>query len=143
MAFYLPQHPGPLPIFLFFNSLVCFFISALSFFQFASARSIYQGAAASSQVTHLSIHTFGIWTFLSGLVRLYAAYNISSPQFYALVTWAYVASCIHYGSEALVYRTMKVGMFGTLMSFVVDGGGLIWLLLGWEGVVRDEWGLIS
>jgi hypothetical protein len=22
---------------------------------------------------------------------------------------------------------MKVGMFGTLMSFVVDGGGLIWL----------------
>jgi hypothetical protein len=125
------------------NSSICFFISTLSFLHFASARSVYQGPAASTQVTHLSIRTFGIWTFLSGFIRLYAAYNITNPQFYALVTWAYVASCIHYGSEALIYRTMKVGMFGTLMSFVVDGGGLIWLLLGWKDVVEEGWGLIS
>jgi hypothetical protein len=38
---------------------------------------------------------------------------------------------------------MKLGMFGTLMSFVVDGGGLIWLLLGWKDVVGEGWGLIS
>jgi hypothetical protein len=142
MSSYLPPHAGPLPIFLLFvisplylsgylmtiqNSSICFFISTLSFLHFASARSVYQGPAASTQVTHLS-STFGIWTFLSGFVRLYAAYNITNPQFYALVTWAYIASCVHYGREALIYRTMKVGMFGTLTSFEVDGGGLIWLL---------------
>jgi hypothetical protein len=26
--------------------------------------------------------------------------------------------------------TIKVGMLGTLMSFVIDGGGLIWFFLG-------------
>ncbi|PMD51105.1 uncharacterized protein K444DRAFT_620266, partial [Hyaloscypha bicolor E] len=63
--------------------------STLSFLHFASARSVHQGPAASIQATHLSIRTFGIWAFLSGFERLYAAYNITNPQFYALVTWAY------------------------------------------------------
>jgi Erg28 like protein len=94
-------------------------------------------------MTHLSARTFGIWTFLSGFVRLYAAYNITIPQVYALATWVYVASCIHYGTETFVYRTIKLGQSGTLFSFVVDGGGLLWLLWGWREVVGSGWGLNS
>jgi hypothetical protein len=74
-------------------------------------------------------------------VRLYAAYNLNNPQVYALVTWAYVASCVHYGSESFVYETMKVGMVGTVVSFVMDGGGLLVLLWGWRGVVGQGWGI--
>jgi hypothetical protein len=85
-------------------------------------------------VTQLSARTLGINNFLRGLVlRPVAAYNITDPQGYALVTWAYVASSIHNGSETFAYRLMKVGTFGPLMSFVVDSAGLIQLL--W--VLRD------
>ncbi|KAF8847771.1 hypothetical protein BDZ45DRAFT_754546 [Acephala macrosclerotiorum] len=142
MSSYLPPHPGPLPIFLLPNSSLCFLNTAISFFHFPSVRSVYQGPAASPQVTHLPARAFGIWTFVSGFVRLYAAYNITNHQVYALATLAYVASYIHYTAETFLYRTTNLGMLGTLLSFAIDGGGLLWLLSGWKDAVDSEFGYL-
>lgn len=90
---------------------------------------IYSGPHASSQLTQLSARTFAAWTFLTALVRLYAAYRIHDGGWYGLALWSFVVAGAHLGSE-VVYGTVKVRS-GAFPSLCIAGGSAVWMVWQW------------
>ncbi|KAF2261532.1 ergosterol biosynthesis protein-like protein [Lojkania enalia] len=79
-----------------------------------------------SEVTPLSARKFGTWTFLTSIVRLYAAYNITDKRFYTLGMLTYVVAFGHFMSEWLVFKTTRWGapLAGPIVISTVS---LVWM----------------
>lgn len=110
------------------------FSSLQSFTRLDKVREIYAGPGATTplpQVTSLSARTFGAYTLVTGVLRLVTAYNINNAPLYFVALWAYVVIVGYWGTEWLKYKTVKGGgaLYG---SIVVDGGGLVWMILMWR-----------
>lgn len=96
------------------------------------SKRVYSGAP--SQVSPLSARTFGTYTFLSSVIRLYAAYHISNPVVYQLALWTFAVAFGHFGMEWLLFGTARWGA-GLAGPVFVATGSLAWMLLQWEGYV--------
>ncbi|ORY09541.1 Erg28 protein [Clohesyomyces aquaticus] len=81
---------------------------------------------SANPVTPLSARTFGTWTFLSSVIRLYAAYNISDPLIYQLALWTYGIAWAHFMSEWWVFGTARWGA-GLAGPVCVASGSLVWM----------------
>ena len=85
-------------------------------------------ARDNSPATPLSGRTFGTWTFLSAVIRMYAAYHIYDPLIYDLAQWTYGIALAHFLSEWLIFRTAKAeGRF--LGPLIVASTSLAWMAL--------------
>lgn len=85
-----------------------------------------------SAATPLSSRTFGTWTFLSAIIRMYAAYHIYDPLVYDIARWTYGIALLHFVSEWLVFGTARAqGRF--LGPLIVASTSLGWMTLqkGW------------
>ena len=98
----------------------------------ANTQQVY--AQSGRETTALSSRLFGTWTFVSSIVRLYAAYNISNPQVYQLALWTYGIAWSHFMSEWLVFRTAAWGK-GFAGPAVVSTVTLLWMLGAWDSYV--------
>ncbi|KAK9331814.1 hypothetical protein V1520DRAFT_336757 [Lipomyces starkeyi] len=124
---YLPQATGLLPKWLLFISVVSAFNSAQSYFGgLKLTRRVYEGNPA--QVTGLSARTFGTWTFLTALVRLYGAYHINNPAVYDITYVTYIVAFMHFSSEWIIYKTAKLGK-GLAGPLIVSTTTLVWMAL--------------
>ncbi|KAK5111697.1 hypothetical protein LTR62_004803 [Meristemomyces frigidus] len=145
LASYLPPHDGFLPYWLLFLSIVSVGNSAQAYISLAGTREVYAGPPQklpkgipastvakqnSSPVTELSARTFGTWTALSSIIRLYAAYNIHDPVVYQLALWTYALAFAHFTSEWLVFGTARWGR-GLAGPIFVATGTLAWMLSQW------------
>ena len=79
-------------------------------------------------VTGLSSRTFGTWTFLTALVRFFAAYNLDYPGFYWLALCTYLVAFAHFFMEWQVYGTAEWGkpLAGPV---IVSTTTITWMLL--------------
>ncbi|KAF2423781.1 ergosterol 28 [Tothia fuscella] len=135
---YLPPHVGLLPKWLLFVSIVSVGNSIQAYTSLGPTRKVYAGpktpgqtpSTSTSPVTPLSARTFGTWTFISAVVRLYAAYYITNPQIYQLAFTTYVVAFLHFFSEWLVFGTARAGP-GLLGPAVVSTASLSWMWLQW------------
>lgn len=91
--------------------------------------------APNSPVTPLSARTFGTWTFLSSVIRLYAAYYIDQPQIYQLAFCTYTIAFFHFMSEWQVFGTARWGK-GLAGPVFVSTGSLLWMYLQWGYYVK-------
>lgn len=82
------------------------------------------------QVTALQSRTFGTWTLLSAIIRLYAAYNINNPVVYQLALWTYVIAWGHFVTEWLVFGSAKWGR-GLAGPVIVANLSVGWMVAGW------------
>ncbi|MCJ1364820.1 ergosterol biosynthesis protein [Acarospora aff. strigata] len=146
MSSYLPSSssPGYLPSWLLLISLISALNSLQCYIDLSFPRRVYTGAPPSSSstpspstspVTPLSARTFGTWTFLSSIIRLYAAYNISNPVVYQLALWTYGIALVHFGSEWLVFGTARMGK-GLGAAVVVASTSFCWMVGQWGWYVR-------
>jgi len=120
---YIPPHDGILPKWLFGISI----ISALNTFGAYRSASYTSQLYEASPATPLSSRTFGTWTLLSAVVRLYAAYQIDQQLVYDLAIWTYAIALGHFVSEWLVFRTARLrGAF--VFPVLVASGTLAWML---------------
>ena len=69
---------------------------------------------------------FGTWTFLSGIVRIYAAYNIDSSDLYNLAMWTYGIAAVHFVTEWLVFGVRD---WGRKYALLVSTSTLGWMLV--------------
>lgn len=91
-------------------------------------------ARLESPVTALSARTFGTWTALSAVLRLYAAYHIHEPVVYELALWTFGFAFAHFISEWLVFGSARWGRGLAGPVFVSTGTGL-WMLSQWSAYV--------
>ena len=87
-----------------------------------------------STVTPLSARTFGAWSFLSSLIRIYTAYHITDPLWYQMSLWTYVIVIAHFVSEWLIFGTTEIGV-PFLSPIIVASLSLSWMLLQWGAYV--------
>ena len=97
----------------------------------------YAGPNAAAQVTSFSSRMFGTWTFLSCLIRLYAAYRIQEESVYGLAFATYAIAVAHFMLEWLNFGTMTAGI-GLLRVSVVPIVSMSWMAMQWGYYVKSE-----
>jgi hypothetical protein len=90
---------------------------------------------AKDQITPLAARLMGIYTFLAGVIRIYASYRLEDPSLYQLALWTHVIAAAHFTSELLVYKTMKFTGPQAFPLLAAYGGGL-WMYLQWGHYVQ-------
>ncbi|KAL2012492.1 hypothetical protein VTN00DRAFT_17 [Thermoascus crustaceus] len=126
---YLPPHDGYLPKWLFLVAIISTANSVQSYRSLDYARQLYASSSPSSPspANPLSARTFGTWTFLSAVVRAYAAYHITQPVAYDLALWTYGIALAHFVSEWLVFGSARLqGRF--VAPLVVASSTLAWMV---------------
>lgn len=150
MASFLPQHDGLLPYWLLLVicphalpwdpvadidqiSVTSAGNTVQAFLTPKNTRQVY--AKSGQELTALSSRIFGTYTFVSAVIRFYAAYNISTPQFYQLAIWTYLIAWCHFFSEWLVFGTAAWGKALAGPVFV-STMSLVWMFSQWGYYVQ-------
>jgi len=127
---FLPDE-GLLPKWLLLVSVISCLNSIQSYASLDYARQLYAGSPQTkglSPANGLSARTFGTWTFLSSVVRMYAAYHISSRIGYDLAIWTYGIALTHFLTEWLVYGSAQLrGRF--VFPLIVASSTAAWMLM--------------
>lgn len=127
-------------------SVVSLANSIQSYTSLAGTRAVYSGTVRSpkkpdgvpastlrtsssdlSPVTELSARTFGTWTAITSIIRLYAAYHINDKPVYEMALWTFGVAWAHFISEWLFFGTAKFGK-GLIGPLVVSTGTGYWML---------------
>ncbi|PYH90213.1 ergosterol biosynthesis protein Erg28 [Aspergillus ellipticus CBS 707.79] len=135
---YLPPFEGLLPKWLFLVSVVSAANSIQAYRSEAYAAELYNARTADGRphTNGLSARTFGTWTFISSVVRLYAAYNISNAAVYDLAIWTFGVALLHFVGEWLGFGSAQLkGRFVSPM--IVASSSLTWML------TQREWYLAA
>ncbi|ONH66186.1 Ergosterol biosynthetic protein 28 [Cyberlindnera fabianii] len=127
---YIPHTPGILPKWLLFISVVSVFNSAQTYLGgIELTQRVYE--AKPQQVTPLSARTFGTWTLISAIIRFYGAYHLRVPQVYQITFASYCIALFHFGTEWLIYKTVKPGK-GFAGPAIVATTTVIWMWTQWN-----------
>ncbi|KAI8450215.1 hypothetical protein BY996DRAFT_7400043, partial [Phakopsora pachyrhizi] len=83
--------------------------------------------------THLVIslqsRTFSVWTFTSGLIRTYTAYNIRDPALYQLSIGTFLIALTHFLSELIIFKSTRLlNGIGIISPLVVASVSCFWLM---------------
>lgn len=91
--------------------------------------------SVTSPVTPLSARTFGTWTFITSLVRLYAAYHIDESAWYQIAFWTYIVAFGHFMSEMAVFGSARIRS-PWLAPAIVSTSSIIWMALQYGYYVK-------
>ncbi|KAJ9086435.1 ergosterol biosynthesis protein [Entomophthora muscae] len=128
---YIPD--GMLPKWMLIVSTAAFFNSAQCFISpFKFNREIY--SLQTSEVTCLSARLFGVWTLLSGIVRLHCTYNIHDRTAYIMAMATYAIALFHFSTELLIFKTVKLNR-ASLGPFIVSTFSLTWMIISYSKYV--------
>ncbi|RAL17668.1 Erg28 family protein [Aspergillus homomorphus CBS 101889] len=130
---YLPPFEGFLPQWLVLVSVVSAANSIQAYRSPAYAAELYNGKTAEgySHANALSSRTFGTWTFLSAVIRFYAAYNINNPAVYDLALWTFGIALVHFVGELVHGSARLKGRF--VSPLIVASSTLTWMFLQRDG----------
>lgn len=104
--------------------------SIQAYFSLAGSQQVYAGTSP-SQVTPLSARTFGTWTAITSIIRLYGAYHIQNPAVYEMTLWTFGVAFAHFALEWLVYGTAKLGK-GLAGPLIVSTVTASWMVAQWD-----------
>ncbi|GKZ24529.1 ergosterol biosynthesis protein [Aspergillus brasiliensis] len=126
---YLPPFEGLLPKWLFLVSVISAANSIQAYRSESYAADLYNGKTADGRppTNPLSSRTFGTWTFLSSVVRMYAAYNLNNPAVYDLALWTFGIALVHFVGEWLGFGSAQLkGRF--VSPLIVASSTLAWMV---------------
>jgi len=145
---FFPQHPGILPKWLFFISVVSILNSVQAYTTLSYTGRVYSGSRkpsgsfkpgtaypTTSPVTPLSGRLFGTWTMVQSVVRMYAAYNIDNPQIYQMAYWTYVIAFAHFMAEWRVYKSTTWAL-PLAFPVCIAAATLVWMPIQWGFYVK-------
>ena len=87
----------------------------------------FRGPSSPSHNALSLAHIYGVKNIYSGLIRLYAAYNIHKRELYHLALMTYVGVFAFYAMEWLIWKTVRLRE--TASSFLISGVMLSWMLI--------------
>lgn len=129
---YLPSiAQGFLPGWLFFISSVSLFNSVQCYFSTDLTKKVYSQA---TDITPISVRTFGTWTLITSVVRLYGAWYPNIEPIYQLTLASFIVANLHFNIEWLVYKNCKFDK-GLLGPFLVSTVSIIWMVYQYDHYV--------
>ncbi|RSH92741.1 ergosterol biosynthesis protein [Saitozyma podzolica] len=133
LASFLPSTPGALPYFFLLTSAASIYNAAQNYFILWQTKEIY--SAKAHEVSPLAARIFAMWTLVSAVIRGTAAYNVTNPTVYTLAISTYAIALWHFGSELLIFRSVKVNR-ASAGPLIVASVGLAWTLTQQEHYTR-------
>ncbi|QLL32286.1 hypothetical protein HG536_0C04550 [Torulaspora globosa] len=128
---------GYLPKWLLFISVVSVFNSLQTYVSgLELTRRVYENKPG--ETTALSARTFGTWTFVSAVIRLYGSLYLNEEHVFQLTFISYLIALGHFGSELLIFRTCKLGK-GFMGPLIVASTSLIWMYKQKEYYTGSGW----
>ncbi|KAJ5646058.1 hypothetical protein N7490_002430 [Penicillium lividum] len=121
---YLPPFEGLLPKWLVFVGAVSVINSLQAYTSADYTSKLYTNGSVACEP--LSGRVFGTWTFLSAVIRMTAAYNITNPVAYDLALWTYAIALTHFAGELIVGNASLKGRF--ISPLIVASSSLAWML---------------
>ncbi len=91
---------------------------------------------ARDQVTPLAARLFAVWTLVTGVIRVYAAYDIGNRSLYQLGFMTHVVAATHFTSELLAFGTLRL-TGPQYFPLIVGSGGSIWMALQYSHYVSQ------
>ncbi|KAL1872771.1 hypothetical protein VTK73DRAFT_1377 [Phialemonium thermophilum] len=91
-------------------------------------------AKAEDQVSPLAARLFGTYTFMAGLIRFYASYDLGNRSLYQLALWTHVIAAVHFTSEMLAFKTIRFSG-PQIFPFLAGYGGAVWMILQYKNYV--------
>ncbi|KAJ5729330.1 uncharacterized protein N7483_003838 [Penicillium malachiteum] len=122
---YLPPFEGLLPKWLLFVSAVSAINSLQAYTSANYTTLLYTNGSVPCEP--LSGRIFGTWTFLSAVIRMTAAYNITTPAVYDLAIWTYAIALTHFTGELIVGNASLKGRF--ISPLIVASSSIAWMLM--------------
>jgi len=89
---------------------------------------------AQDQVTPLTARVFGMWTALAGIIRIFAAYDITNPPLYQMSFLTHVMAALHFTSEIFVYKTVML-RWEVAFPVVAGWSGAIYMALQYQNYI--------
>lgn len=118
---------GFLPHWLLFISVVSIFNSVQAYFSTDLTKKVYS-VAPTNEITGLGVRTFGTWTFITSLVRLYGAYYlVGNKQIYELCFLTFLVAFLHFNTEWLVFKNCRFDK-GFAGPFFVSTISMTWMI---------------
>ncbi|KAJ6090533.1 hypothetical protein N7486_009348 [Penicillium sp. IBT 16267x] len=121
---YLPPFEGLLPKWLVFVSAVSALNSLQAYSSADYTSKLYTNGSIACEA--LSGRLFGTWTFLSAVIRMTAAYNITNPVAYDLAIWTYAIALTHFVGELIFGNAQLKGRF--ISPLIVASSSVAWML---------------
>ncbi|KNC99028.1 uncharacterized protein SPPG_05977 [Spizellomyces punctatus DAOM BR117] len=133
MSVYLP--PSALQKYLLFVGTLAFYNGAQCFFPKMRVTSrIY--SEKKGEATALMSRMMGLWTITSGLVRVYAAWNIHDRVLYNLTMYTFGLALFSFTTEVFVYKTAKISSPGVWPALLISPISLAWMWNSYADFVR-------
>ena len=108
--------------------------SAVCYLSPESAQVQFSGPLASRQRSPLVAHVYGVKNAYTALIRFYAAYNLHrSRELYVLAMWTYVGVAFLFGTEMIIYRTVRLRE--CMVPAVTCVLGIPWMWTQWSWYV--------
>lgn len=125
-----------LPKWLLLVSLISIMNSIQAYLDTELTKKVYRENP--DEVTGLTARTFGTWTLVSGLVRLYGALYLYEDHIFQLTFLSFLVALIHFSAEFLIFRTC--GINGGLMSpLIISNISLFWMYKQKEHYTGIPW----
>ncbi|KAL2258409.1 hypothetical protein VTK26DRAFT_8289 [Humicola hyalothermophila] len=90
---------------------------------------------AKDQVSPLAARLFGTYTFMAGIIRFYASYQLENPGMYQLALWTHIIAAVHFTTEMAVFKTIRFSG-PQAFPFAAAYGGIAWMLLQYSHYVQ-------
>ncbi|KAK1768128.1 hypothetical protein QBC33DRAFT_536325 [Phialemonium atrogriseum] len=91
---------------------------------------------AQDQVSPLAARLFGTYTFMAGVIRFYACYDLANPSLYQLAIWTHLIAAGHFTSEMLVFKTIRF-TGPQAFPFAAAYGGSLWMIMQYGHYVAN------
>ncbi|EED24612.1 conserved hypothetical protein [Talaromyces stipitatus ATCC 10500] len=130
MAVFPSAVDGFLPYALFVTSTMALVHSVVTYIRPIPALTAFSGPSAPPP-NALTAHIYGVKNIYTGLIRLYAAYNIHNRELYTLAILTYAGVLFLYGGELFIWQTTR--MREAFSALFIPTTMLYWMLIqkGW------------
>ncbi|RUS81750.1 hypothetical protein EGW08_010504 [Elysia chlorotica] len=91
-----------------------------------------------NNVSALTSRLFGVWTFLSGVVRVMCAFDLHNRSLYHLTLFTFVLALVYFVSEVFIYKTAKLESAGILAPLLISSSTIVLMLVGYWFVETED-----
>ncbi|CAL1535693.1 unnamed protein product [Lymnaea stagnalis] len=89
-------------------------------------------------VSGLAARLFGIWTLLSGIVRLLCGLFIYNRTLYIITLLSFVLALGHFTSEVFIYNTASLTTAGIIAPLIVSSLSITLMILGYYFMDEED-----